>query len=199
VDHLLSLREIPYGLAHLLHDLERVRALYLLDEDVNGILSLGYELVEHPDVLFQELFFLLFIRRAAILLDLLVLEVFDDPLHVGLLLQLGGLAYADDLIERAFVSEQLVERLQAKQADLVVLGVLDQAHDDRPKEELDDTGMLLGVLTIVEQRFEEFLVLGDPSRALEQLALEVLKGELWLGLHLKITETVAIFHLNRIY
>ena len=133
--------------------MERVGALDLLHEDVNGILSLGNEVIEHPDVFFQKCVLLLLSRLAAIVLELLVFEVLDDSLHVGLLLQLGGLANANDLFEGSFVSEQLVEGLQAEQADLVVLAVLHQAHDDGPEEELDDACVLLGVLAIVELGF----------------------------------------------
>ena len=52
MDDFLRLCEIPDCLAHLLHDLERVRRPDLLDEDVNGILPLCDELVEHPDIFF---------------------------------------------------------------------------------------------------------------------------------------------------
>lgn len=99
MDDFLGLCEIPDCLAHLLHDLERVRRPDLLDEDVNRILPLCDELVEHLDVFFQELLLLLVRRWVSIVLDLLVLEVLDDPLHVGLLLELRGLAHAYDLIK----------------------------------------------------------------------------------------------------
>ena len=54
-----------------------------------------------------------------------------------------GLADAYDLLMHAFVLDKLVERFEAEKPRLIVLGVLQQGHDQRPKQDLDYTRVLL--------------------------------------------------------
>jgi hypothetical protein len=133
----LSLAQIPNGLWNLLHDLERIGLQNLLDQYVDWVLPLGDEFVEHLDVLLVfpllSFFLSLLVFWVLAFFGLLALEVFDDLWDVGVFLQLRGLAHVDDLLEWAFVGQQLVEGLEAKQADLIILRILNKTHDDRPK------------------------------------------------------------------
>lgn len=129
----LSLAQIPNSLWDLLHDLERIGVENLLDQYVDWILPLGDEVVEHLDVGFYLFFLSLFVLWVLAFFGLLALEVLDDLWDVGVILQLRGPAHVDNLLEWAFVGQQLVEGLEAEQADLIIPGFLNKTHNDRPK------------------------------------------------------------------
>jgi len=61
VNHNFRLGQVSDGFAHFLHDLERVSFNNLLDQNVDGILPLGNELIEHLDILILELLPLLLV------------------------------------------------------------------------------------------------------------------------------------------
>jgi len=67
------------------------------------------------------------------------------------------------VLKGAFVCEKLVESLETDETDLVIVVVLDQAHDDGPKQVLNDTSVLLGLLAIVVQSLNKLLVFVDAS------------------------------------
>ena len=71
------------------------------------------------------------------------------------------------MLKRSFVGEQLVEGLETDEADLVIVIVLDQAHDDGPKQVLDNTGVFLGLFAVVVESLDELLVFVDARGVAE--------------------------------
>jgi hypothetical protein len=94
--------KVSDGLWDLLHDLEWVCLKNLLYENMDWVLSLCDELIQHFDVFILQVLLFFIIKRCVIFLSLLVLAILNDSRNCVVALKLGSLTCSNDCFKWAF-------------------------------------------------------------------------------------------------